>query len=81
MLFLRDFIHDYLRVIADTCGGDITLNQLRVLHFVGHYIGRGNDWASHSEICKGLGLPPATVSRAVAEEDRTRARTRLQRAR
>ena len=65
MHYLKEFVSDYLEMVASNYGGDITVNQIRVLHFVSCHIVNGNSYASHGAICRGLGLPAATVTRAV----------------
>lgn len=65
MHYLKEFVSDYLKLVASNYGGDITVNQIRVLHFVSCHLVSGHSFASHSEICRGLGLPAATVTRAV----------------
>ena len=65
MHYLKQFVSDYLRMVGDNYGGEITVNQIRVLHFVSCHLLEGNPFATHSAICKGLGLPAATVTRAI----------------
>ena len=62
---LKEFVQDYLEMVANNYGGDVTVNQLRVLHFISTHVRAGNEYATHSAICKGLGLPAATITRAV----------------
>lgn len=65
MHFLSDFVNDYLELVTKHYGGDITVNQIRILHFIARYIAERGDYATHSAICRCLGLPAATVTRAV----------------
>ena len=47
--------------------GDLTLNQMRVLQFINLCSRYRSEATGHRKICSGLGLPSATVTRAVGK--------------
>ena len=64
--FPHEFVLDYLALIAQHVPGDITLNQLRILHYIDMRTAQQHGHTSHTEICAALNMSAATVSRAIA---------------
>jgi DNA-binding MarR family transcriptional regulator len=63
----QSLMFEMLMTMAAHIGGDLTLNQIRVLQFINLcWRHRSVASTSHMEICTELQLPSATVSRAVA---------------
>ena len=56
-----------LTALAKYVSGDLTLNQLRVLQFINLCWRHRKTATNHREICNELGLPAATVSRAIGK--------------
>ncbi len=63
----QEGMREILTVLSRHVSGDITLNQLRVLQFINLCWVHRKTATNHREICNELGLPPATVSRAIAK--------------
>jgi DNA-binding MarR family transcriptional regulator len=63
---------ELLTVLAHHLSGDLTLNQIRVLQFINLCSRFRNEATRHTEICTELGLPSATVTRAVGKFIETR---------
>jgi DNA-binding MarR family transcriptional regulator len=64
--FPHEYVKAYLELIAGHFPGETTLNQLRILQYIGMRCSQGKGHTSHKEICEALGLTPSMVTRAVA---------------
>jgi len=64
--FPHDYCKDYLALLAQHFPVDITLNQPRILQYIGLRSSRGEGHTSHKDICATLEMPPSTVTRAIS---------------
>ena len=64
--FPHDYFKDYLALLARHFPGDITLNQLRILQYIGLRSSRGKGHTNHKDICMALEMAASTVTRAVS---------------
>lgn len=58
------FTMEYFKILSDYLPGKTTLNQIRVIQFIGLGCLDDGPGTTHSEICESLELNPTTVTRA-----------------
>ena len=59
------FVMEYFKLLAGYLPGDATLNQIRVLQYIGLHSLDDGSGTTHTDICQSLEMKPATVTRAV----------------
>lgn len=63
--FPHEFVNAYLGLVAEYLPGETTLNQIRILQYIGWQSALIEGQTFHSDICQALGMSASTVTRAI----------------